>query len=223
MNIDIQAIQKEVMQLSSDWQLHLNIKDYAGSWSALSLRSPGGKANNIIPQLLSDTQVFEDTPLMTQCPAIQKVIAGLECPVCSVRLLNLTSGSVIKPHKDADLAFEKGEARLHIPIFTNEKVLFYSEDELVPMREGECWYLNANLIHSVENNSNSDRIHLVIDCMVNDWLKDIFDNAEKSEKEDVENIEETLLVIDELKRSNTPATLAWAASLESRLKQNVLN
>jgi hypothetical protein len=38
------------------------------------------------------------------------------------------------------------------------------------MKEGECWYLNFNLPHRVKNSGTADRIHLVIDCVVNDWL-----------------------------------------------------
>ena len=42
------------------------------------------------------------------------------------------------------------------------------------MREGETWYFNVNFFHSVTNNSPLDRIHLVIDCVVNDWLRAFF-------------------------------------------------
>jgi hypothetical protein len=33
------------------------------------------------------------------------------------------------------------------------------------MNEGEAWYLNFNLYHSVENNGRDERVHLVIDCV----------------------------------------------------------
>ena len=41
------------------------------------------------------------------------------------------------------------------------------------MNEGECWYLNVNRPHRVANHGTSDRIHLVIDCVVNDWLREL--------------------------------------------------
>jgi hypothetical protein len=45
------------------------------------------------------------------------------------------------------------------------------------MREGECWYVNFNLAHAVENRGASDRVHLVIDGLVNDWVRTVFDTA----------------------------------------------
>ena len=42
------------------------------------------------------------------------------------------------------------------------------------MSEGEAWYLNFNLPHSVENNGERARVHLVIDCLVNDWMRNFF-------------------------------------------------
>jgi hypothetical protein len=40
---------------------------------------------------------------------------------------------------------------------------------LLKMGGGECWYINANLPHSVSNLGGTDRIHLVMDWVVNDW------------------------------------------------------
>ena len=44
------------------------------------------------------------------------------------------------------------------------------------MKEGECWYLDLSLPHWVENHGKTDRIHLVIDCLVNDWLRELILN-----------------------------------------------
>jgi len=60
---------------------------------------------------------------------------------------------------------------LHIPIVTNEEVDFRLNGEQVILREGECWYLRLSDLHSVENNGQFDRVHLVIDAVVNDWLE----------------------------------------------------
>jgi len=42
------------------------------------------------------------------------------------------------------------------------------------MGPGEAWYLNFDLVHRVENNGAEERVHLVIDCVVNDWLAGFF-------------------------------------------------
>lgn len=84
--------------------------------------------------------------------------------------MKLTPGSRIKEHEDLDLAAELGMARLHIPIITNDEVDFRLNGTRVILGEGECWYLRLMDRHSVENNGQSDRVHLVIDAQVNAWL-----------------------------------------------------
>nr|HMS43742.1 aspartyl/asparaginyl beta-hydroxylase domain-containing protein [Pyrinomonadaceae bacterium] len=68
------------------------------------------------------------------------------------------------------LGLEDGEIRIHIPVLTNPQVEFILDDQKVEMQEGEAWYLNFNLFHTVRNEGTTDRIHLVIDCVVNDWM-----------------------------------------------------
>jgi hypothetical protein len=56
-------------------------------------------------------------------------------------------------------------------------VLFYVDKQLVPMKMGECWHANFQLPHSVQNNSNEPRVHLIIDCKRNAWSDELFSNA----------------------------------------------
>jgi len=57
---------------------------------------------------------------------------------------------------------------------TKAAVAFYLAGQRVPLMPGECWYVNVNLPHRVDNQSDLDRVHLVIDCVVNDWLAGFF-------------------------------------------------
>jgi hypothetical protein len=98
-------------------------------------------------------------------------VRRLRCPVGSVRLLRLSAGGQIREHRDEGLRMELGLARLHVPILTGQDVEFYLGAELVTMAPGECWYLNFDLPHRVQNLGTTERIHLVIDCEVNDWLR----------------------------------------------------
>lgn len=61
--------------------------------------------------------------------------------------------------------------RHHIAITTNEEVLFFVNKEPKHMRVGECWEINNSRLHSVENNGESDRIHLMIDILPNKFIK----------------------------------------------------
>src|SRR5262249_16408914 len=56
---------------------------------------------------------------------------------------------------------------------TNPLVEFYLDGNRVMMEEGEAWYLDLNEKHAVINRGSEDRVHLVVDCVVNDWLRHI--------------------------------------------------
>ncbi len=214
---DVEAIQSELLSSKKNWQPHFNTRDYTGLWNVLPLRSPGGTTANIYADLMGN-QTYADTAYIEQFPTVKKIIAGLECPVMSVRFLNLQSGSAIKKHKDNELAFEKGEARLHLPVFTNPGVEFYCEDERIFLKEGECWYLNANLPHSVANNGQIDRIHLVIDCGVNDWLKELMASATQIAQKYIDKRPEIINTIAMLRSHNTEAANDLANKLEQELE-----
>jgi hypothetical protein len=84
--------------------------------------------------------------------------------------MRLTPGSVIKEHCDHDLAAETGNVRLHLPITTNPDVDFLLNGTRVIMQPGELWYLRLADPHAVNNRGITDRVHLVIDATMNDWL-----------------------------------------------------
>ena len=117
--------------------------------------------------------MYRDTELLDHCPYIRTVLNFFDCEKLSVRLMRLQQNAIIKTHTDQDMSFEEGEARFHIPVQTNPGVSFFLDEERIPMQEGECWYLNLSRPHRVENTGEEDRIHLVIDCLVNGWVKEL--------------------------------------------------
>lgn len=64
--------------------------------------------------------------------------------------------------------------RLHVPIVSDPAVAFTLNGRRLALREGETWYVNVNLPHRVENRSQRPRVHLIVDCTVNDWLRGLF-------------------------------------------------
>lgn len=87
-----------------------------------------------------------------------------EGKISTALLINLPKHKSILPHIDSgDEHFFKTN-RLHIPIQTNEKCLFTVSDETIHMQKGHVWEINNSAkTHSVVNNGDSDRIHLLID------------------------------------------------------------
>ncbi len=50
----------------------------------------------------------------------------------------------------------------------------------IAMQEGECWYHNFNLPHHIANRGATDRVHLVIDCEINEWLRELLVTADQA-------------------------------------------
>ncbi|MBW4889833.1 aspartyl/asparaginyl beta-hydroxylase domain-containing protein [Mucilaginibacter sp. HMF5004] len=220
LNIGVPYIAPESILANGTWLPHFNTNGYEGSWEVLTLRSPGGKADNIFADLVG-ADVYLDTPLMAQYPAIKQICDNLHCDLMSVRLLNLKAGAIIKQHRDNELAFEKGEARLHFPIVTNNKVEFFVNDQPLIMLPGQCWYINANMPHRASNNGTTNRIHLVIDCKVNDWLRDVFEKADRTEFEEHVDVHQTMMVINALRGHQTHEANNMADELQLKLDKHL--
>ncbi|WP_259070689.1 aspartyl/asparaginyl beta-hydroxylase domain-containing protein [Mucilaginibacter sp. X4EP1] len=214
---DPQATQAELLSVNQNWQSHFNTYHFEGSWTVLPLRSPNGDDKNITPELMGNNE-YLDTMHLQNFPSVKKLLSSLQCEQMSVRFLNLQAGAVIKPHRDNELAFEKGEARLHFPILTNPEVEFYLDGDRIILAEGDCWYINANLTHNVSNKGINDRIHLVVDCKVNDWLKNIINTSTEISVKDDSDSEQLLLLIKELRLQNTETSNNIANELELQIK-----
>lgn len=211
----------EVEALSAKWIAHFNKAHYEGEWSALPLRSIGGSLENLLPQKFTDGE-FLDTVLMDQCPYAKNVLEYFPCEIQTVRLLKLMPGAVIKEHTDNDLCYEEGEARIHVPVLTNPGVEFYLDNEQLVMNAGECWYTNVNLPHRLANNGDTPRIHLVIDIVINDKVREMFENAPAGNKKIIAAKEkysagDKVNIIAALRGLNTPAALEMAEKMEAEL------
>ncbi len=154
------------------WTRHYVPQNYEGDWSVLPLRFAKG-ATHPIKMIYADPTAteFVDGPNLAASPYLTEVLAAFDCPMDAARLMRLTPGSVIKEHTDHDLAADWGKARIHIPITTNPGVEFMLNDVHVAMLPGSVWYLRLSDRHRVANRGTEDRVHLVIDCKMNDWLE----------------------------------------------------
>ncbi|WP_347467517.1 aspartyl/asparaginyl beta-hydroxylase domain-containing protein [Burkholderia stagnalis] len=79
-----------------------------------------------------------------------------------VMVNKIAPGGHIFPHADTK---EHAEyySRFHIVIKSRPGNVFRCESEQVHMQPGEVWWFNNALEHEVTNNSDDDRIHVVVD------------------------------------------------------------
>lgn len=172
-----------------DFQLLTQIAPYKNHniWTAVSLHGFGPNASDIYKPGFTDSKVKIDNnlqwtslfnnPLMKP---INEIILKLPCEFERIRITKLVAGKTLKKHTDNidnDIRSKK-IARVHIPIRTNSKVIFTlyedADDEkgqAFKLKTGHYYCLDVTKPHSVSNNSNTDRYHLVVDCFLNNKLK----------------------------------------------------
>jgi hypothetical protein len=79
-----------------------------------------------------------------------------------VMLARMPAGGIIRPHRDANPA-AKWPHKIHVPILTNEGVIFQVDGCDHRLAAGEAVELNNMAIHAVENRGTTDRIHLIFE------------------------------------------------------------
>ncbi len=163
-----------------EWTPHYNPNDYEGEWTGVALRSVGGAAASLYADP-SPQAVFADTPVLDRCPYLREVLAQFPCPLRSVRLLRLRPGARIREHRDPGLGRGDREVRIHVPVATNAEVDFVVAGRRMAMQVGEAWFIDFTQPHRVANRGTTDRVHLVLDCVVNDGLRDLLTAGDESD------------------------------------------
>ena len=154
-------------------------------WTAVSVRGYAGTIEQIgkggVLGTLDDLNKLQNTPLYDEL-MMDKILDKIPAEKERVRLMKLEAGTIIAKHTDkVDKDIKSGKiVRLHVPVITNKNVKMFSwlSGGLAEfhMAKGECWWLDVSLPHKVENNSETDRVHLVVDIYNNDTIKERYFN-----------------------------------------------
>jgi hypothetical protein len=174
---DTGALAVEALAFPAEaWVPHFNQTIYDGEWAGVALRSVGGVDTQLYPDPAAQAP-YADTPTLARCPAHRRALDQFHCPLLAARLLALAPGAVINEHRDYRLGWEDGEIRIHIAVVTSPEVEFVLDGRRVALEAGEPWYLDLSRPHRVVNRSHVNRIHLVVDCVVDDWLRKMMARA----------------------------------------------
>ena len=157
-------------------------------WTAISLRGYGPTPldilkPNVLKSKVKTETVLQDTSLLEEdgFQVINDILAKIPSTFERVRFMKIKANSGIGKHSDRidkDFGIEDGNIiRIHVPIRTNDQVEFYlweGKEKLVNyLEEGHYYYVDVRAPHAVTNNSDVDRIHLVIDVYVNDEIRKV--------------------------------------------------
>jgi hypothetical protein len=156
--IDFSIINQTLEEIKNyDWQPVWADKRYAGEhWMTCPL-----------------IEEYQKTPNYNLFILASIVEKEMKCRVKNLMFYAMLPGGDIPPHRDMVGNVGFGGLRLHVPIITNDKVNFIVDSKKVNMGVGELWALDTSYMHSVTNFGPTNRIHLVMDVIVNEWVENL--------------------------------------------------
>lgn len=112
-----------------------------------------------------------DRDILRSMPRAKEMALDLMRVVSGSRLgrmviTKLEPGKQILPHQDVLGQYADYYSRYHIVLQGLPGSLFTCGDETVNMRTGEIWWFDAHAMHSLKNNSDDDRLHLLVDVRI---------------------------------------------------------
>lgn len=167
---DVEKLVQELNQFEEQsWQPHPG--KHKGN-SALPLISYRGQDNDDF------SGQMEETPHLQKCEYIRQVCASFGEVLGRSRFMRLAGKSEVPIHVDAIYHWHR-HVRIHIPVVTNDKVIFHCGNQTVNMKAGECWLFDSWRNHKVVNHSDETRVHLVIDTAGSGRFWELVDNTFK--------------------------------------------
>ena len=169
-NIDIDPIKNKLVQLPEDAWGHSdrenNFKPHQQTQALLLIYDDDFRHYN--PTYLDLYSQFEDELK----PLLDFIAENFHHNGFVVRLIftKLQGHGKIPTHSDKNYSLLKCH-RIHVPITSNDHVFFWVGGEQKVMRPGEMWEINNATVHAVDNRSDEDRIHMIIDWVPNSTVR----------------------------------------------------
>lgn len=167
LKFDANRLLEEVSALGeSVWQPHH--QGFAGNF-AMTLITPNGvnKHDGFVGPM-------QPTEYLKSCPYLMDVLRCIGGVWGRTRLMKLSGQAEVTAHIDVDYYWRE-RMRVHVPIVTQPNVRFYSGDQDINMKVGECWIFDTWSMHNVINHATEERIHLVADTVGGDtfskWMR----------------------------------------------------
>lgn len=174
--IDTTPLLLAVMRRPEMWKEDTYLRDYPqgpfGQIESIILRFPPRtvhETEEALKQHLANFDQHEnvDQPVYKLLPEARPLVMNLMHYVGGERLgrviINkIAPGGVIYPHADTPSHAEY-YSRFHIVLKSAPGVVFRCDDERAYFEPGSVFWFNNKLEHEVINNSEDDRIHMVVD------------------------------------------------------------
>ncbi len=159
----------------SEWFERIN-----GVWHAIPLRSYQGgitplHISHMGNSLYAPASDFKDTKWLEMCPYLADICHALGPDVFKIRFMQMSANKILHTHTDNFP--HKNVVRIHLAIRSHPNVTMTVEDKTWHIGEGELWFANVKRPHSVKNQSDIDRVHVVIDVAWSEKLEELYQQA----------------------------------------------
>lgn len=168
-NCDINKIKEEVSLYVDEWNIDKSRQNTYKTHKDTEMYQLRYMDYEWIP---GNTLDFKDINNFKNTESIKEYNDILE------KLESLYNGKVVrselvKLHKNTEVRkhIDQGKMlsvsrRCHVPIITNNNVFFSVLNNEINMKEGVCYEINNAMPHGVKNNSDFDRVHLILDIIL---------------------------------------------------------
>ena len=176
---------KEDLVIAQNYSAWANKDMHTHKWKSITLHSYEGENQSMLNESSingEEKKKYIPTATLSQCDYFREILNSFNTDIYLVRLLKLDAGGKIKFHTDEKVFKQRYDIiRCHIPVVTHPDCKFqlgyprqrpatgddgiWNADLLHScfLTPGYLWFTNVNALHGVENNSDVDRVHLVID------------------------------------------------------------
>lgn len=179
---DVNLLMLKIKQHPELWKEDTFLRDYPqgpfGEIESIMLRFPEKRVfeqEEELEKYKNGTSKFDqhesiDYPAYSVLTEARPIVMGLMTLVQGERLgrvmINkIKSGGRIYPHEDTPEHTDY-YSRFHVILQSGKGCYITSGDEQFEMQTGQVFWFNNKLMHEVVNNSDSDRISMVIDIKV---------------------------------------------------------
>jgi hypothetical protein len=165
----VEILRQEVVGFDVPWSENYS-KYHSGGWKTAALFNATGKSKE------NDLEDCSPVPtdLAKRLPAVRQFIEGLDLQLMWARVLNLGPSACLWEHTDygAPKLTRAPRLRLHVPLQTQPEAVIVLPAHVVHMKQGFVWKLSPDAArHGACNDGSEDRIHLIIDCYVDERLE----------------------------------------------------
>ena len=162
----LRAVQREVASLDVQWT-NVYSEYHTGGWQTLSLLNRTSKPTDTI---FEDCEPVE-TSLLERMPETCALLRGLGFRYLFGRLAKLEVNAFIYEHRDYQNLRNDRLLRLHIPVITNPFSSIVVDRTRIHLALGYIWKLNPIHRHAAANFGKEPRIHIILDCYVDEALE----------------------------------------------------